>query len=98
MRKRKHQEICIRPFPEIEEVTEQQLKVFHEIDEKSQALIKEGVPMKVIDLASGTELAHFNLYNFTIDEHQIESIARAIWPDIQADHQKQVEAENTEKT
>ena len=91
MRIRKHQKVCIRPFPEIEEVTEQQLKVFHELDEKSQALIKEGVPMKVIDLASGTELAHFNLYNITIDEHQIESIARAIWPEIQADYQKQLE-------
>ena len=67
----------------IEKMDKVQRQVFEKMNPAEQQKILEGYPASVVDLESGDTVCKFNMENFHMPKHAIESFARRILPDIQ---------------
>ena len=67
----------------IEKMDKVQLQVFEKMNSAEQQKILEGYPASIVNLESGDTVCKFNIENFHMPKHAIESFARRILPDIQ---------------
>ena len=70
------------PTP-IEKMDKVQRQVFEMMNPAEQQKILEGYPASVVNLESDDTVCKFNMENFHMPKHAIESFARRILPDIQ---------------
>ena len=70
------------PTP-IEKMDKVQCQVFEKMNPAEQQKILEGYPASIVNLESGDTVCKFNMENFHMPKHAIESFARRILPDIQ---------------
>lgn len=70
------------PTP-IEKMDKVQRQVFEKMNPAEQQKILEGYPASIVNLESGDTICKFNIENFHMPKHAIESFARRILPDIQ---------------
>ena len=70
------------PTP-IEKMDKMQRQVFEKMNPAEQQKILEGYPASIVNLESGDTVCKFNIENFHMPKHAIESFARRIFPDIQ---------------
>ena len=62
-----------------EEFSEYQLAVLNSLPVERQEPIRRGCPVKVIDMATGNEIASFNMNNVEPTEFQKQMLARALY-------------------
>lgn len=70
------------PTP-IEKMDKVQRQVFEKMNSVEQQKILEGYPASIVNLESGDTVCQFNMENFHMPKHAIESFARRILTDIQ---------------
>lgn len=66
-----------------EAFSEHQLAVLAALNPADQEKIRKGYPITVVDMESQATLADFNMKNIRPDKWQMESLARALLPQIQ---------------
>ncbi len=62
-----------------EEFSEQQLAVLRSLSPERQAPIRRGCPVAVVDLATGKDIATFNMKNVAPTEYQKRELGRAVY-------------------
>lgn len=67
----------------IEKMDKVQRQVFEKMNPAEQQKILEGYPASIVNLENGDTVCKFNIENFHMPKHVIESFARQILPDIQ---------------
>ena len=77
-----------------EAFSEHQLAVLAALNPADQDKIRKGYPITVVDMESQATLADFNLKNVRPDKWQMESLARALLPQIQEFY---IDPENVKK-
>ena len=67
----------------IEKMGKLQRQVFEKMNPAEQQKILEGYPASIVNLENGDTVCKFNIENFHMPKHAIESFARQILHDIQ---------------
>ena len=85
-----------------EEFNDYQLAVLKALPPERQAPIRRGCPVSVIDLATGNQMAAFNMHNVAHSEFQKKQLGKAVYEAVQRyfqdpEHVKKYEAWKKEK-
>ena len=62
-----------------EEFDEYQLTVLNELDENIQASVRKGCPIKVVDFATGQDIASFNMKNVVLSKEQEKLLIKDLY-------------------
>ncbi len=71
----------MQPFNETT-LSEIQRKQFELMSEREKKLVRKGHPTKIISTETEEEICSFNENNFEVPKEALESLARAVLPDI----------------
>lgn len=71
----------MQPFDETK-LSAIQRKAFESMSEREKNLVRKGHPVKIISTETEEEICSFNESNFKISKEALESLARAMLPDI----------------
>ena len=71
----------MQPFDETK-LTEVQRKQFELMSEREKDLVRKGHPVKIISTETEEDICSFNEKNFEVPKEALDSLAKAVLPDI----------------
>lgn len=71
----------MQPFDETR-LSEVQREQFELMSEREKDLVRKGHPVKIISTENEEEICSFNENNFEVSKEALQSLARAVLPDI----------------